>query len=305
MNIKRSPIRWLIATLLAVLISTSTQAESFANIIVFGDSLSDNGNLATLPDYSFLNNPPFNKGFTNGKFAVEVVAKLLKLEVKPSLYLTGFPSDGTNFAVAGARAGGETIIDLSGQVQAFLLGNNGESLGNTLYFIMIGGNDIADAVETGSPIQARFILGHAVQTIGSNINALLDAGAKSLMVVNAPNIGITPRVKNLGSEATHFAKELSKTFNRLLKKSVKSIEKNRGIDIGYFNLYGFVHQILTNHTALGFKNVEDACYDSINLTENPGCKFEEYFFFDEFHPTAKANQRIGYAMRALAPEADN
>jgi phospholipase/lecithinase/hemolysin len=35
-------------------------AAAYKNIVVFGDSLSDMGNLAAVPGYQFLNNPPIN-----------------------------------------------------------------------------------------------------------------------------------------------------------------------------------------------------------------------------------------------------
>jgi phospholipase/lecithinase/hemolysin len=49
----------------------SLTAAPFSKLVVFGDSLSDNGNLATLvPEYNFLNAPPYQHGFNNGMPAV-------------------------------------------------------------------------------------------------------------------------------------------------------------------------------------------------------------------------------------------
>ena len=95
--------------------SQITAANSFSNIYIFGDSLSDTGNLAAFPDFNFLNQPPYDRGFSNGPRAVEFLAEALGLSADPSLYLTGL-SVGTNYAVAGARARGDEAIDLSSQI---------------------------------------------------------------------------------------------------------------------------------------------------------------------------------------------
>ena len=95
-----------------LLVPLTLTAGPFGKLIVFGDSLSDNGNLAATPEYSFLNNPPYNQGFNNGKPAVQQLAKLLDLPLSPSLYLLGGVV-GNNFAVASARAAGDTASNCS------------------------------------------------------------------------------------------------------------------------------------------------------------------------------------------------
>ncbi len=120
----------------------STAESSFREIFVFGDSLSDTGNLASLPEFGFLNNPPFDRGFSNGPRAVEVLANSIGLEVDPLLHLVG-PPVGTNFAVSGARARGTNPIDLPAQIGTFLLNNRGKAPSDALYIVFIGGNYIS------------------------------------------------------------------------------------------------------------------------------------------------------------------
>jgi len=122
----------------------STAAPSFREIVVFGDSLSDTGNLASLPEFGFLNIPPFDRGFSNGPRAVEVLANSIGLDVDPSLHLVG-PPVGTNFAVSGARARRINPIDLPAQIGTFLLNNSGTAPSDALYVVLIGGNDVRDA----------------------------------------------------------------------------------------------------------------------------------------------------------------
>lgn len=105
--------------LLSFLLPLPAFAAPFNAMVVFGDSLSDNGNLAVLLGYEFLNNPPYQHGSTNGLNSVEQLAKQLGLPLTPSLYLTGTIA-GNNFAVVGARAGGIQRIDLTAQVLSLI-----------------------------------------------------------------------------------------------------------------------------------------------------------------------------------------
>jgi phospholipase/lecithinase/hemolysin len=101
---------------------STARAADFSAEYVFGDSLSDRGNIAELENVLnfqmhgfFLGNfpdPPSNHdSFTNGPVAVQVLAQSLGLNANPSLWLTGFQdpaglfpgfTPGTNYAVGGA-----------------------------------------------------------------------------------------------------------------------------------------------------------------------------------------------------------
>ena len=83
-------------------------ANAYTNIYVFGDSLSDNGNLSMAPGAP-AGTP---SRFTNGPVAVEIVAGALGLALTPSDHLNGGFS-GNNFAVAGAKAIDEDGNDIS------------------------------------------------------------------------------------------------------------------------------------------------------------------------------------------------
>ncbi|KJV05062.1 SGNH/GDSL hydrolase family protein [Methylocucumis oryzae] len=75
--------------LLLTLNAINVKAADFDNLIVFGDSLSDNGNVASITTYDFLNHPPYQQGFSNGQLAVERLATLLGLPLKPAFFSLG------------------------------------------------------------------------------------------------------------------------------------------------------------------------------------------------------------------------
>ena len=88
----------------ALLGVSSAHAGPYDAEYVFGDSLSDNGNLAALFGLTFPNPPSYHDSFTNGPVAVSLLAQSLGLSLNPSLWLTSLVPAGTNYAVGGAIA---------------------------------------------------------------------------------------------------------------------------------------------------------------------------------------------------------
>lgn len=285
---------------------------SFSNIYVFGDSLSDTGNLASIPEFDFFNQPPYDRGLSNGPRAVEVLAESLGLSVAPSLHhLPG--QTGTNYSVIAARArarDGE-IIDLNSQINAFLLKTNFAAPADALYVISIGGNDIRDARDEKNPIKAFRILQQAVGGIDEAIRTLVDNGARSILVTNASDVGAVPETvalaestgaKNLVRSAT----VKTRIFNHKLSRKLVKIERDLNLDLVDFDLFSFYRSVFRNRTALGFTNASEGCFSTLTLTFNPDCEnganFDKFVFFDEFHPTAKTSERIGRALFAVVPQ---
>ena len=126
---------------LLLIFSSWVQADtSFSRVYVFGDSLSDTGNLASI--FGPFPMPPFYKNrVSNGPVGVEVLAQKLGHTAEASLHLIG-PSVGSNYAVAGANALGSDPIDLGTQVLAFQANHGFIAPPDALYVVFIGGNDV-------------------------------------------------------------------------------------------------------------------------------------------------------------------
>lgn len=280
----------------------STAEPSFREIIVFGDSLSDTGNLASLPGFGFLNNPPFDRGFSNGPRAVEVLANSIGIDVDPSLHLVG-PPVGTNFAVSGARARGADPISLLAQIGTFLSNNEGTAPSEALYLVFIGGNDVRDARDEPSESLAESIIRGAVDAIDFSTRILVAAGAKAIMVVNVPDIGATPEsLQSSDEELSERATELTKQLNGELSGRIRRIERDLNLDLVDFNLFQFFRFVIKNSIALGFTNSDDACFSSVTFIFRPDCNFDKFIFFDELHPTKRIHERVGRGLFAVIPE---
>lgn len=130
-------------------------ATQFNNLVVFGDSLSDNGNIGR---------------FTDGPIWVEILAG----DLDAALY---------DFAYGGATTGYDNpaadlpITGLQWQVDNYLAPTD-----NALYTVWAGGNDF---------LQERSFI-TAANNIGTALENLYGDGARDILVGNLPDIGATP-----------------------------------------------------------------------------------------------------------------
>ncbi|MEE9337664.1 MAG: SGNH/GDSL hydrolase family protein [Methylococcaceae bacterium] len=282
----------------------------FDEIVIFGDSFSDTGNLASIRG-PFPNSPFFEASrVSNSPVAVEGLAKKLDLSIDPSMHLVA-GAGGSNFSVAGASASGDRPIDLSNQVAAYLLQTAGVASKNSLYVMFIGTNDLRVARDV-SRKDSKTKLKAAVATIKQQLLVLISAGAQNIMVINAPNIGALPETRLLAAQTKNKrlvkqSKKLSKQFNKRLANQIKRIEKSTGVDLVLFDLFSYLQKILVNSKALGFTNTTDACFSIVNESFNPNCefgqRFDEHLFFDENHITGRVHERVSRALYAEVPEA--
>lgn len=299
----------LLSLILAV--CSANAAAEFNNIVIFGDSLSDTGNLASA--LQKFPSPPFYEGsrITDGPVAVEHLAHLLGLSASPSLHLIG-QTRGTNFAVAGASArnSNRQPIDLEPQVAAYLLQSGGIADDNNLYIIFIGGNDVRAARDLPYD-DSKALLTEATHAIAQQLRLLISVGAKHIMVVNSPDIGHLPETAELATatdnpDLIRKARKRSKKFNRKLAWTVQKVEQDTNTDVILFDLISFTQNLTRNAQAFGYINTTDACFSSLKLEFKPGCElgenFSNYLYFDEVHPTGHTHERLSRALFANVPE---
>ena len=304
MKIKIVQLKYL---LVLAFLTLNAHAE-FNEMVVFGDSLSDTGNFASIN--GAFPSPPFFQAsrVSNGPVAVEGLAEKLGLSVEASLHLVA-NTGGSNFAVAAARAGGNTPIDLTSQVGAYLLRVGGFASADSLFVMFIGGNDIRDTRDL-SRRDARETLSAAAAAIDQQLRLLIAAGAEHILVVNSANIGAIPEIRLLADENNkHLANQMKRhsiQFNRKLARKVRRIEYDTGLDLVLFDLFSYLQKIFINSEALAYTNTVDACFSTEMLAFNPDCefgqRFDEYLFFDEIHLTGRSHERVSRAMFAEVPE---
>jgi outer membrane lipase/esterase len=283
------------AFLALAVLGVSAQASAYSQLVVFGDSLSDTGNInAFTGGVPF---PPYATGrFSNGPVWVETLAAGLGLAANPSLL------GGTNYAYGGAPTGlpvASSSPSLTDQVNLQYLPTLG--LGgadpNALYIVWGGGNDVRAGNITSS-----------VANLSAIITTLAGAGAVNFLVPNLPNVGLTPEAQAGGPAAVAAATFLSTTFNAQLAAALPGLQTSLGIDIRTVDVFGFLNGVIANPSAYGISNTTARCYSGITGVGGPGtvcANPDEYLFWDGIHPTAAAHAALGeYALTVVpAPAA--
>ncbi|MCW0321553.1 Lipase 1 [Pantoea dispersa] len=150
-------------------------ALAWDNLTVFGDSLSDGGNVRRFT-YDGAQHPLYD----------EILAAQLGQTLQPS------SRGGSNYA----QGGGVTVpaldasLNTQDQLAAYLQSTGGRADSNGLYIHWVGANDIAAAVT--NPLTARATISNSASAAVSQIKTLLDAGAGAVIVPNVPQLGSTP-----------------------------------------------------------------------------------------------------------------
>jgi len=277
---------------LAVLGSvSSTAVASYSQVVFFGDSLSDTGNLYRATGFTVPASPPyFNGRFSNGPLWSETLAGYLGLTATPSL------SGGTNNAWAGA-----TVVDygrfppeLPQQLDLYLLATSGKADPGVLYVILGGANDINDAGKTATPVAN---VQAAAQGVDAMVDKLYGAGARNILVSNLPDIGLTPRA--IAGGVAGFASALTNVFNATLAGLLDADDvAYADLDLDRLDLFALLNNVVKNPASYGFGNVTDPCLTAAGVCADPG----SYLFWDDFHPTTRGHSFIADTALRAVPE---
>jgi phospholipase/lecithinase/hemolysin len=243
---------------------------SFQDLVVFGDSLSDNGN--TFAAAGLPKAPYYNGRWTNGPNWVDYFSQFAGIpDVRAFLQ-----NRGTNFAV-----GGSTSLDLAGQIGTYLGSNGGRANPSNLYVVWIGANDF----EAG--LTAR----QTLTTIETEVVTLGGAGVKHLLLLTIPDISLTPNVISSGGARVQAARQFVATVNSTLQAQIPLYALALGINLKVVGVNPLFTQLVYTPTAFGFTNSVGAAYNTKTgaVVHDPN----KYVFWDGFHPTTPVHYLIG------------
>ena len=312
-----------IAAVCSSLLVSAAAAGPFSSVFVFGDSLSDTGNLAEFQGANFPNPPFFNDSVTNGPPAVALLAQRFGLAERPSLFASGFQDThnlfgpgfqfGTNYAFAGARAFNPGQADLTDQVNAFLArpGGGGVAPSDALYVVWIGGNDIRTAGHSGNTATANTLVTNAVNAIAADVQTLINKGAHTVVVPNAGDVGAIPEFAEQSPTAqAQLATQSAMLFNTLLAQALAAIiVLNPTVTIDQFDFFDFSRNVAANAASLGITDTTDPCLKS-NFTPNANCidpvthqiEFDKFLYWDNIHPTAEVQAAWAEGLFQAVPQ---
>jgi phospholipase/lecithinase/hemolysin len=266
----------LLAALAAVLLLPLTRtasAEPYSAVIVYGDSLSDNGNL-----FAATGVPPapyYNGRFSNGPVAVEQLAAQLGAP------LIDFAWGGATTGIGNGGDGGTQtslgFFNLPGMLTQLAASSVPPGLiQNSLFVVWGGANDL----EVGGSVTT------AISDIDAIVAALQANGAMHILVPGLPNLGLTPEFYG-DAAATLFSQQ----FNQGLKSTLPS-------NVVYSDVYGLLNSVIQNPGAYGLSDVTTPCFNGVTVCSNPN----QHLFWDDIHPTTAADAILASQFQSdLAP----
>ncbi len=288
----------------AICVSTSAMAttlsDQYSAIAVFGDSLSDNGNL-----FGTTGQPPapyVDGRFSNGPVWSEAIATELSGGTNNPA-LGGSIEGSINLAFGGARADNDTnsngpIPSVQTQIGVFLA-SGGTFAADEIAAHWSGANDIFQDLAFGN---GTAVGSNTAFDASANISFLIAAGAKNLLVFNLPDIGQTPsfRLTPLAGDATDATVE----YNRVLGNEIDRLAA-ASPDVTFFevDVFSIFNDIIDDPAAFGVSNTTEGCILDFNPCAIADADVQNTFlFFDGVHPTQTGHRLIEAAARsALAP----
>lgn len=275
-------------TLIAACMSSLAMATP-SQLLVFGDSLSDTGNVQAafksvlniqLPDA-----PYFNGRFSNGPVAVEVLAQQLQVPLTSLAYGGALTGTANRITTAGVLTGTGT----QSQITGYIADQKGALDANALYVVWAGGNDFFSAPSAATVSSA---VGNLVQ----DVTALYQAGARQFLIPNLPDLANTIDSIKAGGATQAGAHALTVGFNGALAQTFAQVQAGLvGSSIEVFDTYGLLNTLRADYIAKGGV-VDQSCwvgnYQGVGtVCSNP----DNHFLWDSVHPTALVHQVVGEA----------
>lgn len=261
----------LIVAAIAIMIPSRLQspqpsAQPIDQLYVFGDSLSDVGNVFRATGGQ-IPAPPYAEGrYSNGKIWVEELAAKLNLP----------ENNVENFAWGGATTGINGLNRVPGvlaQVETFVQ-NQPKIDPHALFVIWAGANDYLNSADTPA---------RSIDNLKRSLQSLIQSGAKRFLIANLPDLGQLPATRN--TQASPELTESAIAYNQSLSTTLDQLRKP-DLSIAQLDVFGVYQTAIKNPEQYGFTNVTNAC-----LGSSANC--DRYLFWDGIHPTTAAHKVLG------------
>ncbi|WP_028226914.1 SGNH/GDSL hydrolase family protein [Paraburkholderia ferrariae] len=272
-------------------------------VVSFGDSLSDVGTYAPIASAvgggRFTTNPgqvwtqDVAQYYGNTLNAAFTIGFDHKLSAQGGL---GYAEGGSTVATPATQY--DFLTDVIGNVEmpvnqqvSSYLGTYGSFNSGQLVLVWAGANDVLRA---GTPPAATSTVETAATTLAQVIGQIVQGGATHVVVVNLPNIGLSPKGLAASDGGANLT-QLSQLFNSTLNAALQS----NGLQgkVIQVDAYSWVTQMVANFQANGFtvSNTGQACDpsktpDDTSLLCSPATYVssnadQTYMFADDLHPT--------------------
>jgi outer membrane lipase/esterase len=289
---------------------------------VFGDSLSDTGNVhaTSRSDPSLKPDPPsppyFRGRMSNGPVWVEHLADRLRVE-RPVASLNG----GLNFAYAGATTGfgirQRSSLAIPGQVQP--IANVGQQIEDFLaaqqsfapdqiVVLWAGANDLIQAVLAGLGEDSGIVTG-SIANLQQHLRTLEAHGARRILVPNQVDASVAPLWNGfpppslpLPEGSRELLANLTGSFNVELESMLDALAADPTFSAQLIqpDMFALFKSIFKNPGEFGFTNVDEPAFvaDRGVIGDASG-----KLWWDSIHPTSEGHQAIAEVAVVPVPAA--
>jgi phospholipase/lecithinase/hemolysin len=209
-----------------------------STLVVFGDSLSDNGNLFNL--IGIPPEPPAWEGrVSNGPVYVEQLASFLGMRLDDRAFAGAEASPDTSPPLTINPSTGEPFppnlpINLPNQIDGYLADLNGKAPDGTTALINIGANDyqaflFSDLPKTPQEVQS--LVAGVVGSIDHAITMLTNAGVDHIILLTQPDFAFTPNAQAAGPQVAAFVHQIDLINNAALEQMASTHPNVQVVDI--------------------------------------------------------------------------
>ncbi|KAL4403114.1 ester hydrolase [Malassezia pachydermatis] len=287
------------------LLEERATSTNYTSIVVFGDSLVDNGNgTYLLSNKTWPSDRAYFDGrFSNGETWPEQLANLLHV---PHVHDFAYGGATTNNSAAQGYSDYNSTLpvpDVIHQVGQYLDLVNGTADPSGIYIVSGGSNDVFFG--TAKTLDLFGLAETAVRTLEAEARRLIRHGAKTIVFPTLSDMTKTPAALHYSNLIDIVGSTLFVDhFNKVLRSAAHDVSRDATVYI--FDLHEAVGRIKSHKKRYGLDNVSDACLQGTTKPEvEKGVKRhvcnnpDAYFFWDIYHPTAQAHKLLGDAALPL------
>lgn len=284
-------------TLVALVLAGGAAAapvDRYSSFFVFGDSLSDNGNLFAATGGATPGAPYVNGRFSNGPVWAEGVAAEFAAQGSVTV----------NFAFGGAQAvtNGDPVPDLPLQLGIYGASVPGAALGpRPLASLWFGANDLFAALDA-------FALGTigvgdveaagraAADAVAAGATQLGLGGITDVVIFNLPDFGSLPAYALFQPGSVAAANAGTDAFNARLAQNIVGLRAT-GFTVIDIDTNALFDQLLANPASFGVLDATNPCFIPGFALCTPA-EADALAFFDPVHPNATIHAAIADVVTA-------
>jgi thermolabile hemolysin len=303
MNFRHGIQSFVVLFLGLLKLSRGSQQQQFTvkNITIFGDSMSDVGNIFARSGGA---QPPpgiyYNGRYSNGPIWSDFLASFLNVDI----------STLNDFAYGGATTNNDyipgvstflnaTVPSIADQVHSYV-NEVVDSPGwdnSTLHLIWAGYNDYWFYVNDNLTASSNLydVADRVTTNLLDSVDTLLNAGATWIMVGDLPNMQEFPDAESKTREQYRAYGLLTEYHNRLLWEKISDVSRDYNPTVQMFSPHNLFQDFVTHPHQFGYVKTSQACLVNGTVCEDPLSKM----FWDYYHPTMQTHYRLARMILTL------